>query len=139
MIRTALAVLAGYIAVGILVMLTDQIFASAVPGFRSMTAPPLYYFIVVTVTDAMFSIAGGFLSAVIAGVSASRAMLGLIVFGEVMGIASTVAGWRIQPHWFAFALLILFPLGVWIGYKLRVDLHNSSLNIAGRENRQPNF
>jgi hypothetical protein len=129
-IRNVLAVLAGYVAVGILVLLTDQIFAAAVPGFRSMTAPPLYYFVVVTVTDAMYSIGGGFVCAAIAGGSASKATLGLAVFGELMGVASTIAGWRIQPHWFAFALLILFPLGVWLGYKLRTELHNSSLTDA---------
>jgi hypothetical protein len=35
-------------------------------------------------------------------------------------VVSTVLGWHIQPHWFALALLALFPLAVWIGYKLRV-------------------
>ncbi len=34
MVRIVVAVLAGFVAIGILVVLTDQIFAVAVPGFR---------------------------------------------------------------------------------------------------------
>jgi hypothetical protein len=119
MLRIAGAVLAGYAGVGVLVVLTDQIFAAAIPGFRAMTTPPLYYFVIVTGTDALYSVAGGYLSAAIASGSVRRATLGLIVFGEIMGIVSAVAGWRIQPHWFALALLVLFPLGVWAGSRLR--------------------
>jgi hypothetical protein len=113
------AVLAGYVAIGILVVLTDQIFAVAVTGFRSMTALPLYYYVVVTGTDTLYSMGGGYLCAAIAGASAGTATIGLIIFGEIMGVVSTYWFWGIQPHWFAFALLILFPLGVWGGSKLR--------------------
>ena len=41
MVRIAAAVLGGYVAIGILVVLTDAIFAAAIPGFRAMTTPPL--------------------------------------------------------------------------------------------------
>jgi hypothetical protein len=117
--RTIGAGLAGYALIGVLVVLTDQIFAAVIPGFQNMTTPPLYYFVVVTFTDALYSVAGGYLCAVIARASVQRATLGLIVFGEIMGVVSTVLYWHIQPHWFAFALLLLFPLGVWIGSGLR--------------------
>jgi hypothetical protein len=119
MARLIAAVLAGYLAIGVLVVLTDQIFAAAIPGFAAMTTPPLYYFIVVTSTDALYSVAGGYLCAVIAREAVAKATLGLMAFGEIVGIISTVVGWQIQPHWFALALLVLFPLGVWIGSKLR--------------------
>jgi hypothetical protein len=119
MVRIAGAVLAAYVAIGILVVLTDQIFAATIPGFRTMTTPPLHYFAIVTLTDALYSIGGGYLCAAIARASVRRATLGLMVFGELMGVASTIAGWRVQPHWFAFALLVLFPLGVWSGSRLR--------------------
>jgi hypothetical protein len=42
-----------------------------------------------------------------------------MIFGEIAGIVSTKLGWRIQPHWFAFALLVLFPIAVWAGSRLR--------------------
>jgi hypothetical protein len=114
------SVLAGYIAVGILVALTDLIFAAAIPGFRAMAAPPLYYFVIVTFTDTIYTIGGGYLCAATARASARTATLGLMICGEIAGVVSTVLGWHIQPHWFALALLALFPLAVWIGYKLRV-------------------
>lgn len=119
MIRIVGAVLAGYVAVGVLVVLTDQIFAVAVPGFRAMTPPPLYYFVIVTITDALYSIVGGYLCAVIARASAHRATLSLMIFGEIMGVASTILQWHTEPHWAAIALLILYPIAVWIGSKLR--------------------
>jgi hypothetical protein len=59
------------------------------------------------------------LSAAAARASARAATLGLIIFGEIAGIVSTILGWRIQPHWFAFALLVLYPFAVWIGSRLR--------------------
>jgi hypothetical protein len=119
MLRTIGSVLAGYIAVGVLVVLTDQIFAAVIPGFRTMATPPLYYFVIVTFTDTLYTIAGGYLCAATARASARTATLGLMIFGEIAGIVSTVLGWHIQPHWFAFALLVLFPFAVWIGYRLR--------------------
>jgi hypothetical protein len=118
MVRIVGAVLAGYAAVGVLVVLTDLIFAVVISGFRAMATPPLYYFAIVTCTDALYSVAGGYLCAVIAGAALRRATLGLIIFGEIMGLASAILGWHIQPHWFAIALLVLFPLAVWIGSSL---------------------
>jgi hypothetical protein len=84
-----------------------------------MATPPLYYFAIVTCTDALYSVAGGYLCAVIAGAFIRRAMWALMIFGEIMGLVSTILGWHIQPHWFAIALLVLFPLTVWIGSSLR--------------------
>ena len=81
--------------------------------------PPLYYFVIVLCTDTLYTVGGGFLCAACARASARTATLGLMVFGEIAGIVSTILGWRIQPHWFAFALLVLFPLAVWIGSRLR--------------------
>jgi hypothetical protein len=119
MLRIVGAVLAGYVAIGVLVVLTDQILGAAIPGFRTMATPPPYYFVIVTFTDTLYTIAGGYLCAACARASARTATLGLIIFGEIVGVVTTVLGWRIQPHWFAFALLLLYPFAVWIGYRLR--------------------
>jgi hypothetical protein len=119
MVRIVGAVLAGYAAVGVLVVLTDLIFAAVIPGFRAMAIPPLYYFEIVLCTDALYSVAGGYLCAAIASASLRKATLGLMIFGEIMGLVSTIVYWHTQPHWFALALLVLFPLAVWIGSSLR--------------------
>jgi lysylphosphatidylglycerol synthetase-like protein (DUF2156 family) len=119
MARIIGAVLAGYVAVGVLVILTDLIFAAVVPGFRAMTPPPLYYFVTLTFSNTLYSIAGGYLCAAIARASIHKATLGLMIFGEIMGVVAIVLSWHTEPHWYAFALLVLFPLAVWIGSRLR--------------------
>jgi hypothetical protein len=119
MVRIAGAVLAGYVAIGVLVVLTDLVFAAVIPGFRAMATPPLYYFVIVAFTDTLYSIAGGYLCAVIARASVRKATLGLMIFGEIMGIGSTILQWSTQPHWSAAALLVLYPVAIWIGSRLR--------------------
>jgi len=128
--RIAGAILAGYALIGVLVVLTDQIFARTISGFATMATPPLYYFAVVTVTDALYSIAGGYLCAMLARDAARQATLGLMIFGEIMGVISAAASWNAQPHWFALLLLVLYPLGVWIGSKLRSRKASQSMTAS---------
>jgi hypothetical protein len=119
MVRIAAAVLAGYVAIGILVVLTDQIFALAVPGFRAMSPPPLYYFVILTFTNTFYTIAGGYLCAMIARTAVPKATLALMIFGEIMGVVAVVLAWHTEPHWYAFALLVLYPPAIWFGSRLR--------------------
>ena len=119
MVRVAAAILTGWVAIGILVVMTDAIFAAAIPGFRTMTPQPLYYFVTVTFTDTLYSIAGGYLCAVIARSAARGATWGLIIFGEILGVVSAVLFWSSQPHWLGLGLLVLYPLAVWFGSRLR--------------------
>jgi lysylphosphatidylglycerol synthetase-like protein (DUF2156 family) len=119
MVRIAAAILAGYVAVGILVVLTDLIFAAAIPGFRNMATQPPYYFVIVTFTNTLYSLVGGYLCAIIARAAIRRATVGLMIFGEIFGVVSAVLSWNSQPHWFGLALLVLFPVAVWCGSQLR--------------------
>jgi hypothetical protein len=119
MVRIAAAVLAGFVAIGILVVLTDQIFAAAVPGFQAMTPAPLYYFVIVLCTDTLYSLVGGYLCAVIARAAVRKATVVLMIFGEIMGVVATVLAWNNEPHWCAFALLALYPIAIWLGSSLR--------------------
>jgi hypothetical protein len=118
MVRTALAVIGGYLAIGILVALTDFLFGQLVPGFKSMTRPPVYYFAVSLATDTVYSAFGGFLCARLAKDRASAATAGLAVIGELIGIVAQIALWKTVPHWFAFGLLILYPPAVFIGSRM---------------------
>ena len=108
MLRSIGAVAAGYLTIGILIVLTDRL-ASAPPS-------SLKYFLVTLVTDSLYTIVGGFLCAAIAGEQARGASLSLIAFGELLGVISLVRYWGAQPHWFAIALLLIYPAGIWIGY-----------------------
>ncbi len=122
--RILAAVLAGYALSVALVTLTDQIFSRVIPGFDAMTMPPADYFAISLVSNTLYAIAGGFLCAVIARNSLRKATLYLMIFGEVLGVFSQIMFWNTIPHWFGLALLVIFPIGVWIGS-----------NLAARRNR----
>jgi hypothetical protein len=88
MIRIIGAILGGYIAIGVLAALTDVVLGAMIPGFHAMTTPPLYYFVIVTCTDTLYTIGGGYLCAAQARGSARTATFGLMIFGEIAGIGS---------------------------------------------------
>jgi len=118
MLRTIGAVIAGYVAIGILVVITDQIFAMSDPGFKAAAMPPLYYFVISLATDTAYTVAGGALCALLARERSRSAALGLIALGEAIGLASTVMLWASVPHWYSFALLAIYPPAVWLGSRL---------------------
>jgi hypothetical protein len=113
------AVIAGYLATGVLIFCTDRLWGMAIPGLQSGGPTPAYYFAASLATDTLYSIFGGYLCAVIARSGVKRATIGLIVLGELMGLAATAAEWGLVPHWYSFALLVIYPPAVWIGSKLR--------------------
>lgn len=116
--RTVIAVLSGFLAIGVLVRFTDLLFARLVPGWDP-GQPPMFYFAVSLGTDFIYSIVGGYLCALIAEQRRREATLYLIVLGEVLGIIVQAVVWSQVPHWYAIGLLILYPLGVWIGSNLK--------------------
>jgi len=117
--RIIAAVFAGYIAIGIMVVLNDQVAARVIPGFASMAVPPASYFRSSLVTNTLYSVLGGLLCAAIARQHARRATVWLMAFGEMAGIASQIALWRTVPHWFGLVLLLTYPPAIWFGAKLR--------------------
>ena len=125
--RTVGAVAAGYAVIGVLVVAADQVFAAMIPGFNSMKLPPLYYFWASLFTDSLFTILGGYLCARIAREKAWGAMLGLMAFGELMGVASAAREWSLVPHWFSLALMLVYPPMVWLGYTIRTRSNSGQL------------
>jgi len=118
--RAVLAPIAGYVAIGILVVFTDQLLSLLTHIFDSGAPPPRYYYELSLLTDCLYTVLGGYLCAAIARQRARRAMLILIVGGGLVGIASVIALRRTQPHWFAIALLLVYPPAVWAGSRLRM-------------------
>ena len=117
MLRIIGAVLAGYLVVGVLIFATDQLFAVLIPDIK--TAPPDYYFAAAVATDTAYSIAGGYVCALIARARARAATIGLVIFGELAGVASTFYLWNTVPHWYSFGLLIFYPIAIWAGSRMR--------------------
>lgn len=119
MFRIIAAVLAGYILIGCLVVATDAVFGTLNPELMNMRPLPAYYLTISCVTSTLYSVVGGYVAAVIGRARSSTAAIWLIIFGEIIGVASTIGFWSRMPHWYSFALLILYPPAIWIGYLLR--------------------
>jgi hypothetical protein len=119
MVRAILAAIAGYLGIGVLVVFTDQLFSVAIAGMNSMAAPPRSYFLISLVTDFFYSFLGGYLCAALAKHEARRATMILLVGGELIGVIAMFALWHTVPHWFALALLVLFPAAVSAGSHFR--------------------
>jgi hypothetical protein len=117
-VRTVIAVIGSFLAIGILVRFTDMLFARLVQGWDPKQ-PPLFYFAVSLGTDFIYSIIGGYLCALIAEERRRTATFWLIFMGEVIGIAVQLTIWNKVPHWYAIGLLILYPIAIWIGSNLR--------------------
>lgn len=118
MVRSIGAVLAGYASIGVLVVLTDLAVAAVRPGeYLSLSAqtPPVYYFVVSLFTAPLYSVFGGWLCGRISKARLWNHILALAIFGEVMGVVSTVMFWGKQPLWYALALLLLYPPAVYLG------------------------
>jgi hypothetical protein len=75
-VRTIIAVISGFLGIGVLVRFTDLLFARLVHGWNPKD-PPLYYFAVSLVTDFVYSMIGGYICALIAGNTAKRRPPGL--------------------------------------------------------------
>lgn len=120
MLRAVLAPIAGYVAIGVLVIFTDRLFSLLTQGFNAAATPPRYYYVVSLLTDSLYSILGGYICAGVGGAAGRRAALILMVCGELIGLAAVIALWQTVPHWFAIALLIVYPLAVWAGSQLRM-------------------
>jgi hypothetical protein len=127
MARMILGILSGYVLIGLLVTFTDRIFAMSVPGFSAMPHPPRYYFFMSLGTDFVFSVVGGYVCSWIARERAYEGTLCLIALGETIGVASQFLLWHSVPHWFGIGVLLLYPLAVWIGSKLRPELRAATV------------
>ncbi|HVV45515.1 MAG TPA: hypothetical protein VHC72_09925 [Bryobacteraceae bacterium] len=103
MLRVVLGGLLGYALIGLLIAVGDAV----------LPRGPHYYQIVL-VTDTLSTVAGGWLCGLISG-GDTRAAWGLIVMGEIMGIASAIYLWHTAPHYYNFYLLIMYPPAVWLG------------------------
>lgn len=112
--RTVLAVLAGYLLNAGLVAGSEQFLLPAL----GTTAPSLRYFVIDLITQCLYTVIGGYVCALIARANPQIAIAGMISLGVVVGTLSLIASWKAEPHWYAIALLAVYPPCAWIGMKL---------------------
>ncbi len=115
--RSVLAVVAGYLANGILVAITEPLLRVRAPGAEA--AQPLRYFVLDLMSQCLYTVAAGYLCSVIAGPTRRGALAGLMGLGVLVGTVSLVLSWKTEPPWYGIALLAVYAPCVWIGGALK--------------------
>lgn len=119
MARSILAVLAGWGCVGVLVVLTDGLLHLLFPAQYTMgKMPPDHLAAVSLATSTLYSVVGGWVTARIAKDRPWRHIVGLMVWGELMGVASLIATWGQVQAWYQVGLIVAWipavAAGGWI-------------------------
>ncbi len=117
MIRSVLAVIAGYIAMVILTMALFILMARIAPGVLPregmFPAPP----VVALILGFAFlsALVGGFVTATVALRSEEKHVFGLAAVVLVMGALNATTAGNSQPLWYLSALVLLALAGVYVG------------------------
>jgi len=118
MVRAILAAIAGFLAIGILLVFTDQITTTLSQGFNSTPGPvrfTLFSFLFGLTTGSSYCFLGGYLCAALAKENARLATLILMLGGELIGSVVVTVFWHSLPHLFAIAMLLIFAACVRAG------------------------
>jgi hypothetical protein len=111
--RTILAVLLGFALTRALIAVTDALFGVKTPGTG--------YFALSFAMDTIACLLGGWLCAIISR-NDVQAVIGLILFGEILAIGSTIFAWSQRSHLYSLCLLGMYPPAIWFGARLRKKL-----------------
>lgn len=121
MVRSILAIVAGFIFIAALSLGADAVLRASMPGVFSPTgridSVPVLLLIIGYVF--VFAVAGCYLTARLAPRRPLMHALVLGVLGLLFNIAGTIAVWESAPAWYhAVALLLVMP-AAWLGGRLR--------------------
>src|SRR5215831_5801828 len=112
--RVASAVIVAYAVNAILVVATNQLLSPMAADEKRH-----HHFLVTDFfSQCLYTVAAGYVGAVIAGPLQRRAMASLISLGLAVGTFSLVTSWNVEPHWYSISLLLDAPC-IWLGCKLR--------------------
>jgi hypothetical protein len=121
MIRTVFAVLAGWALVGVFVVLTDGVIHAMAPQeYVAGRIPPDWLAAISLATATLYSVAGGWLTARIASRKKWAHVVYLVMWGELMGLASAVMTWGKIQNWYQVGLLIAWIPAVLLGGYLHI-------------------
>jgi hypothetical protein len=119
MLRTILAVLAGWMTTGVLVVCFDLILTKLLPNdYKQGQIPPDWVSAMVLATSAFFSIPAGWVTAKLAKTDPQRHVTYLICWGLLMGVVSAVMAWNQIQWWYHIGLLVLWVPMVLLGGRL---------------------
>jgi len=120
-LRSVLAIVAGFLFIGLLAVGTDGVAHATRPdifGPNSSTSN-VPYLVLAIIYVGIYSIAGCWLAATLAG---RRPMFHALVLG-VLGLAFNLAAvpgmWQLFPRWYVIVSILLVMPQAWLGGKLR--------------------
>jgi hypothetical protein len=124
MVRSILAVIAGYLAmfigVSIFFAFVMGIGLGGMPQDPASFKPPTWLYVLELVWSPIAAIAGGYVCAWIARNRPMRHVLVLVALSAVLGIISAVVEAGMKPLWSSLAVVVLGIAGLLIGGRLRL-------------------
>jgi hypothetical protein len=127
MVRSVLAVLGGWVAVGVLVVVTDLVLGRMYPqSYVAGKIPPDSLSALSLATSILYSIAGGWLTALIASRRKWTHVLALVAWGLLMGIASAIFTWGQTQHWYQIGLILGWIPAVLLGGYIKIGGRHQS-------------
>lgn len=116
-----MVVLAGWLAVGLLVVATDGILHMMYPNeYVTGKVPPTNLMLISLATGCLYSIFGGWVTARLAANRPWKHIVWLMGWGVLMGVASWLATWGMVPHWYNLTLIVAWPIMVYLGGKTQI-------------------
>ncbi|MEK7498987.1 MAG: hypothetical protein AAB649_00080 [Patescibacteria group bacterium] len=117
------AVLAGFLTVFILSIVTDSIL-EALGIFPPQNQPEQfvgYLLVVAFIYRSIYAVLGGYITAKLSPSNPMKHVIILGIIGTVGGIMGVIAGWNLSAHWYPIALAVTaFPL-VYFGGKMKTS------------------
>lgn len=119
-LKSALAVIAGFLTVVILSVVTDTVLETA-----GIFPPPdqglfvTWMLLLAFGYRTLYNVLGGYLTARLAPANPVRHSIILGCIGTVAGIVGVIVGWDLSQHWYPIALAVEAIPTCWLGGKLR--------------------
>lgn len=122
MLRSILAIVAGFLVTAVLVVVTDAVMAMLVPSlYPDMMAggrPTPTGLLINLAYGTLYAVIGGFVMALIARRNLMKHLYWLIGVLVVFGLLNGAMYAAIMPWWYSVGVVVLGIVGYWIGVKL---------------------
>lgn len=119
------AVLAGFLTVAVLSIVTDAILEKTgiFPSYESQMqfGSPVWLLVTALIYRSIYTLIGGFVTAKLSPVKPMRQVIILGIIGTIAATAGIIGGWKLGNQWYPIALAVTgFPL-IWLGGKLSLN------------------
>lgn len=132
MIKSIIAVVAGFLTVVLLSIGTDKVLEATgiFPPPSEMGLYITWMLALALFYRTLYTILGGYVTAWLAPQNAMKHVWVLAIIGQIGGIAGVFAGWNLSAKWYPIALAVLAIPSVWFGGYLRTRKNSSPSHMA---------